>query len=96
MEEKRPEHMCIKCNRNTAGTSRIRLRRKGVFIASMHSTCAFDLRWTADTTAEEPATEAKLVALREAASYAVAHHNLDPEGTLERLNAALGNKEDGQ
>ena len=47
------EHMCIVCNRNTAGTPRLRLRTKqgagkgkGIrWIASIHFECAFGLPW---------------------------------------------------
>jgi hypothetical protein len=55
--DERLEHMCVKCGRNTAGTSRVRLRENGVFILSMHAECAFDLPWTVDAVAEEPAPE---------------------------------------
>jgi hypothetical protein len=48
----RPEHMCQVCNRNTCGTERVRLKRGGRFVASMHAQCAFGVRWDEDAIAE--------------------------------------------
>lgn len=48
----RPEHMCAVCNRNTSGCDRVRLRKDGKFVASIHAECAFGERWDADATVE--------------------------------------------
>ena len=52
--ENQSEHMCLECNRNTAGCDRVRLRVKGKFVASIHAECAFGLPWDADVIAESP------------------------------------------
>lgn len=44
------EHMCVACNRNTAGCERMRLRdNTGKFVASIHTECIFDVALAPDT-----------------------------------------------
>ncbi len=54
----RLEHMCQVCNRNTSGCHRVRLRRGGKFVASVHAECALGVSWTEEAIAEPvPAVE---------------------------------------